>query len=238
MLRALGPWTLPAVGLGAMPLSCAGRPGRATAVKVVHAALDAGMRLFDTADVYCLDDADLGHNERLLGEALRAHPAGRDAVVATKGGLGRPGGDWVSRARPEHLAAACERSLAALGVEAIDLYQLHAPDDVVPIEDSVGALARLREQGKIRHVGLSNVSADELARARAIVPVTSVQNRANVLDRSAWSDGVIEACAAASVAFLPYCPVGGESQRLAVHRHAGLRRAAARHGATPEQIRC
>jgi aryl-alcohol dehydrogenase-like predicted oxidoreductase len=236
MLRPLGPWTLPAIGLGAMPLSCDGRPDRATARAVIHAALDAGTRLFDTADVYCLDDGDLGHNEALLAAALSEHPAGRESVVATKGGLGRPGGDWVSRAAPAQLIDACERSLRALRTDCIDLYQLHAPDDVAPIEDSVGALARLSEAGKIRHVGLSNVSADELARARAIVPIVSVQNRANILDRSAWDDGVIEACAAARLAFLPYCPVGGSSQRAALRRHRGLRAVAERLAATPEEI--
>src|ERR1700723_3837837 len=122
-----------------------------------------GEPVSDRADVYCLDGGDVGHNERLIAKAL----AGREerVVVATKGGLRRPGGSWTRDARPERLAAACEASLRALGVAAIDLYQLHAPDPRVPFADSVGAIARLHEQGKVRALGLSNVSVEELAEA-------------------------------------------------------------------------
>lgn len=220
------------VGLGALPLSLAGRPSEAEAIRVVHAALDAGMTWIDTADVYGLDDRDLHHSERLLAKALR----GRRALVATKGGCGRPGGDWVSRGRPDQLRRACEGSLRALGVDRIELYQLHAPDDEVPFADSVGELARLRAEGKIAHVGLSNVSAEQVEEALAIVPVVSVQNRANVLDRTAWHDGVLAACERHGLAFIAYSPVGGAEEHAAVGRDPGLRRVAAAHGATPWEV--
>lgn len=220
------------VGLGALPLSLAGRPSEAEAIRVVHAALDAGMTWIDTADVYCLDDGDLHHSERLLAKALR----GRQALVATKGGCGRPGGDWVSRARPDQLRRACEGSLRALGVDRIDLYQLHAPDDQVPFADSVGELARLRAEGKIAHVGLSNVSAEQVEEALTIVPVVSVQNRANVRDRTAWHDGVLATCERHGLAFIAYSPVGGAEEHAALGRDSRLRRIAAAHGATPWEV--
>src|SRR5690606_23709592 len=134
------------IGLGGMPLSIQGRPDEAQAIAVIHAALDAGITFIDTADAYCLDDGEIGHNERLIAKALAAWPSAR-VVVATKGGLERPGGRWETNGRPEHLRAACERSLAALGVEQIELYQLHAPDSAVPFAESVGALADLRREG-------------------------------------------------------------------------------------------
>jgi aryl-alcohol dehydrogenase-like predicted oxidoreductase len=138
-----------------MHLSIAGRPAEAQGIRVIHAALDAGVTLIDTADVYCLNQHDIGHNERLIAEALASWAGRRDTViVATKGGLLRPDGRWENDARPEQLRAACDRSLLALGTDRIDLYQLHAPDPHVPFADSVGELSRLRERGKIRGVGL------------------------------------------------------------------------------------
>src|SRR5580693_4056517 len=160
--------TVGAVGLGGMYLSIRDRPSEDDAVRTIHAALDAGITLIDTADVYCLDQRDIGHNERLIARALRDR-AHEDVVVATKGGLERPNGAWTRNARPAHLRRACEASLAALGVDRIAVYQLHAPDPAVPLEDSVGELARLRAEGKIAHVGLSNVSATEIEVARRIV---------------------------------------------------------------------
>jgi aryl-alcohol dehydrogenase-like predicted oxidoreductase len=195
------------IGLGGMYLSIQGRPDEAQAVRTIQAALEAGVTLVDTADVYCLDDRDIGHNERLIAKAIAGR--GERVVVATKGGLRRPGGAWTTDARPDRLVAACEASLKALGLTAIDLYQLHAPDDRVPFADSVGALARLREAGKIKLVGLSNVTADELAEAQRIVPIASVQNRWNPGHRGPERDGVLGACTAAGIAFLPYSPFGG-----------------------------
>lgn len=234
--RRLGPDgpEVSAVGLGTWPLTGDDRPDADHAVRVIRAALDAGMDWIDTADVYCRDDAELGYGERLVARALA--DAGRAALVATKGGCGRPGGDWTSRGRPDQIRAACHASLRNLGVERIDLYQLHAPDDEVPFADTVGELAQLRAEGTIRHVGLSNVSAAQLAEARAIVPIASVQNRCNPLDRSAFHDGVLDACAAAGIAFIAYSPVGGAEEHRQLAAHPALGRVAARLRSTPYEV--
>lgn len=219
---------LPAVGLGAMPLSVPPRPAAAAARSLVHLALNLGITLIDTADVYCRDNTDLGHNERLLAAALADHPRRHEVLVATKGGLRRPGGDWVEDGRPEALRRACEASLLALGVERIALYQLHAPDAAVPFADSVGELFRLREAGKIGEVGLSNVTVAELDEALALGPIASVQNRLNPLDLTSMD--VVAACEARGVTFLAYSPVGGAEQLEEVLTHPALVAAGAAHG--------
>ncbi|MES2644627.1 MAG: aldo/keto reductase [Myxococcota bacterium] len=229
------------IGLGGMPMSIQGRPSEADALRTIHAALDAGMDFIDTADVYCLDDTDIGHNERLIAKALRERCGDRDldscgVVVATKGGLERPKGDWTTNGRPEHLRRACDKSLQALGVARISLYQLHAPDDDVPFADSVGALAELRAAGKIAHVGLSNVSVAEIEAARAIVPIVSVQNRCNPFDRTAWADGVVQYCTANGIAFLPYSPVGGGRGKAKVATDKTLVAVGQRHNVSPFQV--
>jgi len=211
------------IGLGAMPLSIYERPREVDAIRVLHAALGAGVTLIDTADVYCIDDRDIGHNERLIAQALRSWPARHGILVATKGGLQRPGGDWVSNGRPEHLKRACEASLRALKVDAVDLYQLHAPDSEVPFAESIGALAELRAAGKVRHVGLSNVSLPQIQAAEALVPIVSVQNLCNPFDRSAWLEGVVAYCEQRGMAFLPYSPVGGGRGKVRVQTDLTLR---------------
>jgi aryl-alcohol dehydrogenase-like predicted oxidoreductase len=192
-----------------MHLSIQDRPPEADALRVLGAVLDAGVTLIDTADAYCLDEREVGHNERLIAGALAAHPARADVVVATKGGVVRTAGRWENDGRPEHLRAACDRSLRALGVERIALYQLHAPDPKVPFAESVGALAELRQAGKIGWVGLSNVSVDQIRSAEAIVPITSVQNRLNPFFREAITSGVLSYCADRGIGFLAYSPTGG-----------------------------
>ncbi len=236
--RPLGPtgWTVSAVGLGGMPMSIQGRPSEEQSLATIRASLDAGVDLVDTADVYCLDDRDLGHNERLIREGLRQWGSDRRVIVATKGGCTRPDGRWGVDGRPEHLRAACERSLKALGVERIELYQLHAVDPNVRFEDSVGALARLKEAGKIEHVGLSNVSVAQIRAAEAIVPIVSVQNRLNFADQRALRDGVVAHCEARGLAFLAYSPVGGRRGVQATRDHPVLRAVAARHGATAPEV--
>ena len=225
------------VGFGGMPLSTSGRPEAAQAVRVLHAALDGGMTLIDTADVYCLDDDDIGHNERLIARALSEWSGDRDEiVVATKGGLRRPGGRWERDARPDRLKSACEASLRALGVETIDLYQLHAPDPAVPLEDSAGALADLLAEGKIRAVGLSNVSVEEIDRARQVVPVTSVQNRLNPFFREALTGGVVEHTEREGIGFLAYSPVGGGRLNRKLPDHPVVARIASKHGASPHAV--
>ncbi|HWO87922.1 MAG TPA: aldo/keto reductase [Gemmatimonadales bacterium] len=231
--RPLGPGAPPVstIGFGGMHLSISGRPDEAQALRVLAAVLEAGVTLIDTADVYCLDDGDLGHNERLIARALKSQPSLRDGViVATKGGLERPRGAWTRNGHPEHLRKACERSLAALGVECIDLYQLHAPDPAVPFADSVGAIAELQREGKVRWVGLSNVSVDEIETAERIVTVVTVQNRMSPFFREAISRGVVEACARKGIGFLAYSPLGGGRLNRKLPLHPVLAGIAERHG--------
>lgn len=224
------------VGLGAMPLSLEGRPPRDQAKAVVRRAVELGVTFIDTADAYCLDDDDTGHNERLIAEALDEIGARDDVLVATKGGSVRPGGRWERDGRPEHLRAAAEHSLRMLGVDRIDLYQLHAPDPRVPFEESVGALARLHEEGKIRAIGLSNVSLMQLQAAEGLVTVTSVQNRFNPWDRASEASGLVRYCHEHAITFLPYSPVGGGRRVKLLRESAELRGIGARHGATPEEL--
>ena len=227
--------TVSAVGLGCMYLSLSERPDEDTAVRTIHAALDAGVTLLDSADVYCLDHRDLGHNERLIARALREKP-GAHAVVATKGGLERPNGAWTRNARPSHLRRACEDSLKALGVPRIDLYQLHAPDPAVPFVDTMGELSRLRAEGKIAHVGLSNVNVQEIEDARRIVPIASVQNRWNPRYRAPETDGVLETCTKLEIAFLPYSPFGGPSGAKSLARTGPLATLAKSRGMSPHRL--
>ncbi len=229
-------WSVSAIGLGGMPMSIRKRPSAEVAVQTIHAALDGGIDFIDTADVYCLDENDIGHNERLIARALAERGSSQRVYVATKGGLARPGGAWTVSAHPDHLVAACEASLEALRTDCIDLYHLHAPDPEVPFADSVGALARLREAGKVAHVGLSNVSVEEIEAARAIVPITSVQNRCNPWDLRAWSDGVVPYCEQHDITFLAYSPVGGGRRHRRVLTAAPLLSVAERHGASPYQV--
>lgn len=225
------------VGLGGMPLSIQGRPDRAQAKEVIRRAVELGMSFVDTADVYCLTDDDVGHNERLIAETLDELGARDDVTVATKGGLTRPEGRWENDGRPEHLRRACEHSLRMLGVDRIDLYQLHAPDRRVPFGESVGEMARLYEEGKVAAVGLSNVSLMQVQAALALVPVTSVQNRYNPWDRSSELDGIIRFCDENSITFMPYSPVGGARRVKLLRESEELREIGARHGgATPEEL--
>ena len=236
-LRRLGDRKVGAIGLGAMPMSLEGRPGRARSLAAIHAALDAGVTLIDTADAYSTGGADTGHNERLVAEALRAW--GGDAaavVVATKGGHVRPGdGSWDVDGRPEHLREACEASLAALGVDAIDLYQFHRPDPKVPFAESVGAMAGLLEAGKIRMVGLSNVTIEQIDEARSIVPITAVQNQFSPAFRSSAAE--LAYCGGLGITFLAWSPLGGmrAASELA-ERHAAFGEVAARHGVSPQRV--
>ena len=237
--RALGPGApdVCVVGLGGMHLSIAGRPDEATALRVIHAALDGGATIIDTADVYCLDDADVGHNERLIAKALRTWGGRRDAVVvATKGGLTRPGGRWESDARPEHLRRACDRSLKALATERINLYQLHAPDHEVPFTDSIGALVELQRAGKIRWIGVSNVTVEEIAAAASLTPLVAVQNRLNPFFREALSGGVVAECGRRGLGFLAYSPVGGGRLNKKLPDHPVLQPIARRHGISPHAV--
>ncbi|HEX8410376.1 MAG TPA: aldo/keto reductase [Thermoanaerobaculia bacterium] len=196
--------TISAIGFGGMPLSIQGRPDDEQGRRVLSAAADAGMTLIDTADVYCLDDRDIGHNERLIASALGRRD---DVRIATKAGLRRPRGAWTNDATPEHIREACEQSLRSLNTEQLWLYQLHAPDPKVAFEKSVEAFAELQREGKFKHFGLSNVSVAQIDQARSILPVVSVQNRLNPYFRE--SIKVAKACAERNITFLAYSPVGG-----------------------------
>jgi pyridoxine 4-dehydrogenase len=216
------------LGFGAMRL-CGPRimgwpADRENALAVLRRAVELGVNLIDTSDAYGPEV-----NELQIAEALHPYPDG--LVIATKGGLVRDqAARWNRDGRPEHLRAACEGSLRRLRLQRIDVYQLHAPDPRVPLEESVGALAELRTEGKVRHVGLSNVSVEELERARAIVPVVSVQNRYSVADRS--SENVLEACEREGIGFLPWVPLAAGDLARGGRKAAEL---AERLGATPAQ---
>lgn len=238
-LRALGPGApaVSAIGYGAMPLSLQSRPHEKVAVRVIHAVLDAGGTFIDTANVYCLDHTDIGHNERLIAKALKSWSGARDTVlVATKGGLARPKGRWESDARPDQLKRACEQSLRDLAVDRIDLYQLHAPDPRVPFVDSIGALAQLQEEGKIRSVGLSNVSVSEIQQAESLLSVTAVQNRLSPFFREALHDGVVAYCQRRGIGFIAYSPMGGWQYHKALPKHRVLNTVAEQHGHSPHAV--
>ena len=217
------------LGFGAMRLCGPGVWGEPedpeAALNVLQRALELGVNLIDTADAYGPEV-----NERQVAEAL--HPYPEDLVVATKGGLTRPGPrQWEPDGRPGHLREACESSLLRLRLEHIDLYQLHSPDPRVPFEESVGTLAELREEGKIRHVGLSNVSVEQLEQAQEILPIATVQNRYSLVDRS--SEGVLEACGRDGIGFIPWFPLAtGDLARSG----GPLDEIAARHDAAPSQV--
>ena len=195
------------------------------AKRLLRRVVERGVDLIDTADSYGPEVS-----ENLIAEALHPYPDG--LVIATKGGLRRTGpGQWPRDARPERLKECCEASLRRLKVDRIDLYQLHSPDNRVPLEDSMGALRELKEEGKIRHVGVSNMSVDELERARAVVEVVSVQNRYNLEDRR--SEDVLDVCEADGIGFIPWFPLA--TGRLA-EPGGPLDRIARAHEATPAQI--
>ncbi|MEP6649372.1 MAG: aldo/keto reductase [Lapillicoccus sp.] len=236
--RAIGDRTVSAIGLGAMQLSVSGRPDHEQGVATIHAALDAGVTLIDTADSYCLDDSEVGHNERLIGAALRSWGGDTsDVLVATKGGHIRPGGRWEVDGSPEHLRKACDASLTALGMEAIGLYQFHRPDPSVPYAESVGALRDLLEDGKIRMAGISNANPDQIREAQGILGgrLASVQNQFSPAFRS--SEKELRLCDETGLAFLPWSPFGGASRASEVgSRFAAFKDVAETHGVSPQQV--
>jgi aryl-alcohol dehydrogenase-like predicted oxidoreductase len=225
----VGDLTVNRMGLGAMRLTGRGIWGepadREAAGQVLRRAVELGVNFLDTANSYGPEVS-----ENLIAETL--HPYPEDLVIATKGGLTRPGpGEWRRDGRPEALREALEGSLRRLRLERIDIYQLHSVDPMVPLEDQVGTLAELQRDGKIRHIGLSNVDTRQLAQAREVVSVVSVQNRYNLGDR--YSESVVEACERQGLAFLPWFPLAvGELARST----GRLAEVAGTRGATPAQI--
>jgi aryl-alcohol dehydrogenase-like predicted oxidoreductase len=223
------------IGLGEMPMSLAGRPDEQRSIRTIHAALDAGANLIDTADAYSADDRDIGHGERLVAKALKGRRD--DVIVATKGGLTRDRDRrWPPDGRPEHLRAACEASLRALETDRIDLYQFHRPDPKVPYAESIGTFKELQDEGKVRFVGISNATVDQLEEALSIVDVVSVQNQLSLSYTSPIHKGEVQACAERGIAFLAWSPLGGIGSSDSASGVDAVQAAAEAHGVSPQQV--
>jgi aryl-alcohol dehydrogenase-like predicted oxidoreductase len=223
------------VGLGGVNLSLPEPSDEHDAERTIHAAIDAGVTLIDTAHAYTTVDEE-AHNERLVARAVGTHPRGGEVLVATKGGHFRAGpSDFPIDGRPGTIRAHCETSLRTLGVETIGLYQLHWPDPGVPVAESLGALAELRDEGKVRLVGVSNFSVEQLEEARGVVEIASVQNRFS----PAYADDrpVLEHCAAQGIAYLSYMPFDGAGGALSLgERLPAFARVAEERGVSPHRV--
>ena len=237
--RSIGDVRVGAIGLGGMPMSIEGRPDEERSVATIHAALDAGVTLIDTADAYHLTATDVGHNETLIARAVAGYGGDTSEVlIATKGGHLRPGdGSWTLNGSPEYLKRACDASLKRLGVEAIGLYQFHRPDPEVPYADSVGAIRDLLDAGKIRYAGISNANPEQIRQANEILGgrLVSVQNQFSPAFRS--SEPELELCAELGIAFLPWSPLGGISNAGRLGSRFDVFQQVARvHGVSPQQV--
>jgi aryl-alcohol dehydrogenase-like predicted oxidoreductase len=236
--RRIGDVEVSAIGLGGMPMSIEGRPDEARSLATIHAALDAGVTLIDTADAYHQYADEVGHNETLIAKALASHDRGADVLVATKGGHLRPGdGSWTLNGSPEYLKEACEASLRRLGVEAIGLYQFHRPDPRVPYADSVGAVRELLDEGKIRLAGISNADPEQIRLANEILDgrLVSVQNQFSPAFRS--SEPELALCDELGIAFLPWSPLGGIARAGELgSAYAPFARIAEQHGVSPQRV--
>jgi aryl-alcohol dehydrogenase-like predicted oxidoreductase len=232
--RTLGDAQVFPIGLGEMPLSLRGRPDEDQAIRTIHAALDAGIDLIDTADAYCYDERDTGHGERLVAKALRGRRDG--VIVATKAGHVRNGQAWEVDGRPEHIRAACEASLRALETDVIDLYQFHRPDPDVPYAESIGAFKELQDAGKVRWLGVSNATVEQLEEALAIVDLVSVQNQLALNFTAPIAKGELDAATKRQLAFLPWSPLGGIGKADGTAAVAPVAQAAEAHGVSPQQV--
>ncbi len=237
--RALGNTTVSAIGLGGMPMSIEGRPDESRSTATIHAALDAGVTLIDTADAYHRDAGEVGHNEELIAKALRSWGGDTSAViVATKGGHLRPGdGSWTQNGDPAYVKQAAKASAQRLGVEAIGLYQFHRPDPGVPYAESVGALVELLDEGVIERAGISNASVAQIDEANEVLGgrLVSVQNQFSPAFRSSRAE--LDHCARQGIAFLPWSPLGGIADAGELgSRHAAFAEVADAHGVSPHQV--
>jgi aryl-alcohol dehydrogenase-like predicted oxidoreductase len=234
--RRIGDVQVSAIGLGGMPMSIEGRPDEDRSVRTVHAALDAGITLIDTADAYHIHADEVGHNETLIARALASYGGDTSSVlVATKGGHLRPGdGSWTIDGSPSHIFAACEASLKRLGVEAIGLYQYHRPDPRVPWADSIGAIRDLLDAGKIRMAGVSNANPARIREAQEILGgrLVSVQNQFSPSFLSSAPE--LALCDELGIAFLPWSPLGGIGR--AGDLAGGFATVAERYGVSPQQV--
>jgi aryl-alcohol dehydrogenase-like predicted oxidoreductase len=230
--RQIGDRMVSAIGLGEMPLSIEGRPDRTQAINTIHASLDAGVTIIDTADAYALNEEEHGHGERLVAKALSTYGSSTDHIlVATKGG------SWTVHGDPAYVKQACDASLIALGVESIGLYQYHRPDPDVPWAESIGALADLLDAGKIQMAGVSNATVAQIDEAQEVLGgrLVSVQNEFSPRFRS--SEGELEHCEKIGVAFIPWSPLGGirQADRIA-SEYPAFAEVAKEVGCTPEQV--
>ncbi|WP_328685679.1 aldo/keto reductase [Streptomyces sp. NBC_00343] len=236
--RRIGDVEVSAIGLGGMPMSIEGRPDEARSLATIHAALDAGVTLIDTADAYHLHADEVGHNETLIAKALASHDRGADVLVATKGGHLRPGdGSWTLNGSSAYLKEACEASLRRLGVEAIGLYQFHRPDPRIPYAESVGAVRELLDEGKIRLAGISNADPEQIRLANEILDgrLVSVQNQFSPAFRS--SEPELDLCDELGIAFLPWSPLGGITRAGELgSAYAPFARIAEKHGVSPQRV--
>ncbi len=238
--RKIGDVEVSAIGLGGMPMSIEGRPDdESRSIATIHAALDAGITLIDTADAYHLDSSDIGHNETLIAKALNSYGGDTSGVlVATKGGHLRPGGGaWTQDGSPKHLKQAAEDSLKRLGVEAIGLYQFHRPDPKTPYADSIGAIRDLLDEGKIQQAGISNANPDQIRQANEILGgrLVSVQNQFSPAFRS--SEPELELCDELGIAFLPWSPLGGISNAGELgSKHPAFHQLAGELGVSPQKL--
>jgi aryl-alcohol dehydrogenase-like predicted oxidoreductase len=237
--RPIGNRTVSAIGLGEMPLSIEGRPDRRQAIATIHASLDAGVTIIDTADAYSLSVAEHGHGEELVAEALAAYGKPTDdVVVATKGGHRRPGdGSWTVHGDPAYIKEACEASRKRLGVDAIGLYQYHRPDPKVPWAESVGALADLLDEGKILMAGVSNANVAQIDEAQQVLGgrLVSVQNQFSPRFRS--SEVELAHCEKLGIVFIPWSPMGGIGRADDIERnHPAFAAVAKEVGASPQQV--
>jgi aryl-alcohol dehydrogenase-like predicted oxidoreductase len=237
--RRIGDVEVSAIGLGAMPMSIEGRPDEERSIATIHAALDAGITLIDTADAYHLTATDVGHNETLIAKALASYGGDTSNVlVATKGGHLRPGdGRWTQDGSPAHLKRAAEDSLKRLGVDAIGLYQFHRPDPKTPYDESIGAIRDLLDAGKIRMAGISNANPAQIQQANEILEgrLVSVQNQFSPAFRS--SEPELELCDQLGIAFLPWSPLGGISNAGDLGaKHPAFHQLASELGVSPQRV--
>jgi len=236
--RQIGEWQVGAVGLGAMHLSTDQRPDEATAMRVIHTALDEGVTLIDTADAYTPSDRGLGHNEEIVAKALKEYAGSTDGVVvATKGGHTRDGESWGLNGRPEYLRQAAEASCRRLGVEAIDVYQHHRPDPDVPYEETIGALRDLVRAGLVKKAGISNADPEQIRLAHQILgdDLAVVQNQFSPVFRS--SEPELRLCAELGITFLPWSPLGGlRGAKDVGSTTAAFGEVADKYGVSPQRV--
>jgi aryl-alcohol dehydrogenase-like predicted oxidoreductase len=237
--RRIGDVQVSAIGLGGMPMSIEGRPDEGRSIRTIHAALDAGVTFFDTADAYHIGADEVGHNESLFAKALATYGGDTsDVLVATKGGHLRPGdGSWTLDSSPDYLKQACEASLKRLGVDQIGLYQHHRPDPKVPYADAIGAIRDLLDAGKIRMAGISNADPEQIRQAQEILGgrLVSVQNQFSPAFRS--SEPELELCDQLGIAFLPWSPLGGIGRAGELGgQGAAFAAVAKRYGVSPQRV--